>query len=134
MNKNVLKNLLLVGVLMLAACNPFKVTDPNDPNFDPYQFKFDPYYFQFADHFSCYDALKKSLPVGLPMDEVDKILVDSAGAKKQRIKTALGNDYYAYIYKRWYHPLIGITPDIADGIRIAIYYDDNETLIKFRIK
>ena len=72
--------LFIVSLCMLAttACSdPFKVTDPSDPKFNPDKFKFEDY----PGIPLMTDALKKLFPVGTPKEFVEKILVDVGGAR-----------------------------------------------------
>ncbi|MCB1558099.1 MAG: hypothetical protein KDJ50_04175 [Alphaproteobacteria bacterium] len=79
--------LFIVSLCMLAttACSdPFKVTDPSDPKFNPDKFKFEDY----PGIPLMTDALKKLFPVGTPKEFVEKILVDVGGARLENILTA----------------------------------------------
>jgi hypothetical protein len=64
--------------LLLAACSPFKVTDPSDPRFDPMKFDFNDY----RNHKEMAEVLRVLFPVGTPMERVDEILVGVGGGRK----------------------------------------------------
>ncbi len=130
-----MKNIIMAVALCLSlvACNPFKVTDPNDPRFDPMKFKFSDYTFNN----NLYDALDKSLTNGISIEEIDKILVDSGKAEKKFVKTLVNKqNLYTYKYRRWYHPIfsfLAMHPDPGKGVTVGIYTKDNK-LEKFHLK
>lgn len=78
--KALIKNWLIMfcGVLVLAACNPFKVTDPHDPHFDPMKFDF----YDYRNHKEMAEVLRALFPVGTPLERVDEILVDVGGGSR----------------------------------------------------
>jgi hypothetical protein len=80
-------------LMLLVACNPFKITDPNDPKFDPMKFRFEDY----KNDDSLTAALKKVFPVGTEISYVDGILVNSEKANKN---TSERGDYHIvnYVY------------------------------------
>lgn len=78
-----MKKLMILMVLCVVACNPLKVTDPNDPKFDINQF-------EFNDHRARDDIAEvfmKAFPIGTEKSFIDSILIDAAGAKSERSKT-----------------------------------------------
>lgn len=76
---------VILGILyvtwfgVLGWPRPFKTTDVTSPHFDPHQFRIEDYLYR--------RTLSKNLPlilkVGMTEEEVDKILVHSAQAKKK---------------------------------------------------
>ena len=69
------KGILLAGMVMLTACNPFKVTDPSDPRFDVTKFSFEDYRIEKDLH----DALGAVFPSGTNRKVIEDILIDNAG-------------------------------------------------------
>jgi hypothetical protein len=65
---------LLFGYAIIG--NPFKITDPSDPRFDPAKFDFCDY----EDEGGNMRAFEIIFPVGTKKDYVDKILIGSGGA------------------------------------------------------
>lgn len=74
---------LFLGVFLLAACNPFKVTDPSDPHFDPMKFSFRDNLF---DREAKMDAFRKLFPIGTPKEFVDEVLIEAGGATSSQSK------------------------------------------------
>lgn len=81
-------SLLLVAAIPFgfAMSDPFKVTDPNDPNFDPAKFEFNDY----RDDKEMAGVLKVLFPIGTSIDKVDAILVGSG----QAIRTSQKSNPY----------------------------------------
>ena len=76
------KSFILIGiVIFLSACNPFKVTDPSDPRFDPTRFNFNDY----RSNNELLKALKILLPIGTSKKEAETLLVDIAGVKHPNV-------------------------------------------------
>lgn len=82
---------LLLAVAAFVIVNPFKVTDPSDPRFDPDKFKFSNYSY---DDDSLRDAFQKLFPIGTPKDFVDRVLVDAGGATGGQGRTL--KELYSY--------------------------------------
>jgi hypothetical protein len=86
----------------------YKVTDPTDPDFDPYNFK-------FTDYDGCpnlNNVFKEIFHVGMPKAEVDKILIHSGGAKCGGPNKTIPEFYYCrkpLTYKNW----DGIAPNFS---------------------
>lgn len=66
--------IVMAMVLGLWGCNPFKVTDPSDPRFDPTKFSFEDY--KTEEEFQ--EALIKLFPIGTSRSKVDEILLSYA--------------------------------------------------------
>lgn len=66
----------LIGLLALCGCNPFKVTDPNDPRFDIKKFELNDY----RSNKEIAEVIRKYMPIGTSRNDVEKILVSIAGA------------------------------------------------------
>jgi len=71
---------LYVGYLAYESIEPFKVTDPSDPKFDPNKFEFDDY----SGDMGILHAMRQIFYVGMPRDDVEKILLNG-GARLKRI-------------------------------------------------
>lgn len=72
--------MMVMGLMMLttSACsNPFKVTDPSDPKFNPDKFSFNDY----KTHEELRDAFRKLFPVGTDREFIERVLVNAGGAK-----------------------------------------------------
>ncbi len=115
---------LLLGWLYLFT--PFKVTDPDDPRFDPMLFK-------FSDYCSIDikgNVLPKLLKQGSDQSFVEGILVTSGGARRD-----VYSDNNSLIYYRWRYPLIEwrryLTPDTH--AQLAILYDNDGKLLALQI-
>lgn len=57
---------LLMVAVALAACNPFKVTDPQNPKFDAAKFRFEDYKTSEIKH-----VLMQIFPIGTPQIKID---------------------------------------------------------------
>ena len=118
-----MKNLMavLVSCLALVACNPFKVSDPSDPRFDPMQFKFSDY----RGTGQLPDVLRTIFPPGTKKEFVDKVLVNSGRAKINQASGKLAEgyqNYWVYIMpKRW--------KNIKAPNAIFITYDKNNNIV-----
>lgn len=76
--------ILMPFLFSLTACsNPFKVTDPTDPRFDPDKFSFRDY----NGRHETIDAFRKLFPPGTPKGFVDRVLVEAGGANPIQSKT-----------------------------------------------
>lgn len=77
--------LAVMGVVLMslvfAWAEPFKVRDPNDPRFDPLRYKFTDY--KYDNHWV--DPLRKIFAPGMDRRYVERIIVDSAGARASEI-------------------------------------------------
>ena len=70
---------ILIFTANIGACNPMKVTDPSDPQFNPDQFEYSDYYDNKV--VSLKQAYIALFPPGTPKEFVDRVLVKSGGAK-----------------------------------------------------
>lgn len=62
--------------VLLAGCEQKKITDPDDPNFDPMSFQFSDY----LNHTELIPILRTMFPVGTDRSYVEKILIEKNGA------------------------------------------------------
>lgn len=92
------KNLRVFGILMIfiaatvvAASNPFKVTNPSNPRFEAANFKFEDY--SISSELAA--ALRKIIPINSSKNEVDAILVEHLGAV---VVSSSEKNKYAYRY------------------------------------
>lgn len=76
------KNKIVTGIILLGCCfivlvafNPFKVTDPSDPKFNPDKFSFKDYKGE-----EVYGSFRKLFPVGTSKEFVERILVKAGKA------------------------------------------------------
>ena len=58
--------------LLVIACNPFKVTDPANPNFEPMKFRFEDYKQKDISR-----VLNKMFPIGTPKSDIDRVFVNA---------------------------------------------------------
>lgn len=73
---------VLAVPLALAGCdNPFKVTEPSDPEFDVTKFDFNDY----DNHKELINVLRKLFKPGDSREKIEKILVDAVGAGAQNV-------------------------------------------------
>jgi hypothetical protein len=89
-------------LLLLAACEPPKVTDPNDPRFDPMKFSMRDYNTEP----SLQNALVRIFPKGTSKDYVDSILVKRNGLSRGIINNEDGSFFITYYkdnhdFSRW---------------------------------
>lgn len=121
--------LSLILCFCVVACNPFKVTDPSDPRFDPMKFRFEDY-----DRTGLHRALSKLLPVGTPESKVDSLLLNGANATKVDSSVYHANTYtYSkHITGAWFRELITLHP--YAGYAVIVEYDHNNNLTKFTLK
>lgn len=96
-------NLCLVFAVMLSltACNPFKVTDPSDPRFDPMKFEFEDY----NEPKKIGDTLRRMFPQGTDIKEIEKVFLNIEGVKKferelviENVKKRNDNYKASYVY------------------------------------
>lgn len=117
MKNNILRSLLLVGMLMITACNPFKITDPNDPKFDPYKFSFGDFNAQNEKYY-----LQALFPIGTDKVFIDKILIGAGKAKKFQ---SSGDKNI------WHYAIPEIITGFGRGSYIVIY-DKNDRLLNIQ--
>ena len=106
--------LIIVMVLSITACNPLKVTDPNDPRFDPNAFHFSDY--GTRDKYRV--ALPIIFPVGMPRDVAEKRMLDAGATKSVR-------EYRHEENTRVYYMWRGMFPDLQCCQNFSIAYDKN---------
>lgn len=101
-----------------------KTTDPDDKKFNPYSFHFSDY---SRDQYIL--VLPKILREGMPRDEIDKILIGSAGATTSSITPNLIRYDWKYSWTDWQAML---TPD--QGSWLVVLYDDQGKLKSLEIR
>jgi hypothetical protein len=119
------KSFVLLGILIafcvggwVVMANPFKVTDPNDPRFDPMEFDFKNYHHK---NLTVREVFPVLFPIGTSKDYVDKVLVQAGKAKSYQSKTNKSE----WIYKE---PLRSI-----EGPPIHVFiFDENDQLINIK--
>lgn len=101
----------LVIATVLVAPNPFKITDPADPRFDPTRFDFCDY-----DELELWKALGSLFPPGTSKSYIDAVLVEAGDARtgpynqaKDDSPSSLGYTTYGRPNK-WCHPHIKKPP------------------------
>jgi hypothetical protein len=111
---------LTVAVLVVAALalgwlwvfEPFKITDPDDPRFDPMKFSF---YNYSIKEFSY--ACMKMFRLGDSKEKVEDILVKRGGAERY----LLDEQFYVYRLQPWYNNMV--------SYRVLVIYDANNKII-----
>uniref|UniRef100_A0A2A4YYY4 Lipoprotein SmpA/OmlA domain-containing protein n=1 Tax=OCS116 cluster bacterium TaxID=2030921 RepID=A0A2A4YYY4_9PROT len=131
MKNNILSSLLLVCVLMITACNPFKVTDPGDPKFDIEKLKFEDYRTEKQLH----EALIALFPMGVKRDVVEGVLIDRVGLLSGYTKGKEENYYITYYVQNESNELhsYGAYRLLGRGWRMGQFeYNSQSLLIKIR--
>lgn len=101
--------------------DPFKVTDPNNPNFKAENFQFRDY----SNLCLLEEALAEIFPVGTNKVYVDKILLRISGVRESDAQGGLGS--YIVIYS--YMPSLPIRLLIyPDGLAINVIYDTSNNI------
>lgn len=142
--------LILLFTASIGACNPFKVTDPADPQFNLEKFRFEDY----PGIPPMRDALQKLFPVGTPREKVEHILVDVGGATLNTIISAeqiqknnasaqrdfpnharemfmLVRDYHIYTQTPdYWFPTIGIPQRVWN---VGVQYDEQNNLLTLQL-
>lgn len=109
--------IVCMGALM-SFTNPFKVTDPNDPRFDPMEFRFEDYH---DENLTVREVFPILFPIGTSKEYVDKVLVQAGNAKTYQSKT----NQSEWIYKE---PLQSI-----GGPPIHVFiFDENNQLVNIK--
>ena len=111
--------LILFTVLFTTACNPFKVTDPNDPNFDPNKFSFSDY-----KSYEMYNTFRVLFPVGTEKSYVDRVLVKAGKAYSRR------TDTFPYVVS-YSAPPCGLINDGGQNTYMAVY-DKNDRFLNIQ--
>jgi hypothetical protein len=112
--------IVVMSLMMLtttACSNPFKVTDPSDPKFNPDKFRFEDY----PGIPQMTEALKKLFPVGTPKEFVERVLVKAGGAEaKDNPEADKSSTRIQYYYESWYQ--------FKGGSAINVSFDSNSTV------
>jgi len=106
--------LIMVSSTLILGCNPMKVTDPSNPKFDPDQFSFKDNFFNRQ---SKIDAFRKLFPPGTSKEFVDRVLIESGGARTSQTEDLPGLWHYSE------PSLIGYP---AGPVHTFIFNDSNE--------
>jgi len=124
--------LLIFSLLFLGACtsNPastFKVKDPDDPRFNPYEFS----YLDTKGTIHREEIFAKMFPVGTDKKFVDKVLIESGGAfSKKRVADPQHPDWtkYSYIYRGTNaYRTVMMWGEVTENM--TFYFDDKEELM-----
>ena len=119
----------MILCLAIAACNPFKITDPNDPRFDPMKFKFEDY----RDSREVQSFLLKYIPIGTDIALVDNYLVKSAGAVKRKYTKMPNKKIYVYSYmpkRNFFKQLMSLTPHYPWKVNVQY---ENQKVKRFKL-
>jgi hypothetical protein len=81
---------ILIGAVFWI--NPFKVTNPADPRFDPDKFSFSDYAISETEW-----ILKKMFPVGIRKAEVDRILIETGAATQYDLTASQGMSPFEFV-------------------------------------
>jgi len=119
--KTLLKSLLiLLFTASIGACNPMKVTDPNDPNFDPDKFSFRDY--GEGKEMSLHEAFRRLFPPGTSKEFVEHVLVKVGGVEKYGCKENSVQSLCTYYYPQY---MQGWKPNS----RTSLIFDKNNKVI-----
>ena len=133
------KFLFVLLCVLLAACNPSKVTDPSDPRFDPTKFSFSDY----PRDEQLASALKKILKPNMEREVVEKLLVDAGNAQ---VVEAVRDNFGGYLNKDKYfqslkekHPRIityqkGGPRKTSAGWLLHVFYNEQNELIQIFVR
>lgn len=111
--------LIIVCVwVLMSFSNPFKVTDPNDPRFDPMRFNFKDYHHE---NLTVREVFPILFPIGTSKDYVDKVLIQAGSAKSYQSKTNKSE----WVYKEPSHSIEG--PPIH-----VFIFNENDQLINIK--
>lgn len=126
--KTLLKSILiLLCTTSLAACNPFKVTDPNDPKFDPAKFQFSDY----PDFETASNVLNEIFPLGTKDTKVNSLLLENLNllsSEKVYIGEDKKNKYSVYYFfpndiKKSKNSYVWVVYDKENLVSEKIVYD-----------
>ncbi len=109
------------------AFDPFKVTDPNDPRFNPDKFSFADY--NQMDSPELRKALKKTFPLGTPKKYVNKVLVQGDGAEYHVNKNYENEQIVRYAYTQFLRAHITVVFDESDKL-LNIHVSSADKLYK----
>lgn len=91
--------LIVVAGTAMCVANPFKVTDPSKPGFNPDRFSFSDY----TGNEETIEFFRKLFPVGTPKEFVDRVLMDAGDASTLQSKDLP----QVWSYSRHSHPIFG---------------------------
>lgn len=132
MKANKLLNLFFVFAvtISLTACNPFKVTDPADPQFDPMKFEFEDY----DPSGELQSVIEQVFPPGTTKEYVDNILIKKLGSTISSKPHVTNEGFiYKYQYKNlhtWF--MQGISSGCS-GYVIRMIYDNQSKVVSARM-
>ncbi len=118
MSKLLNATLILLCTLSLGACNPFKVTDPDHPKFDPVAFQLQDY----VPMTKFKNVIPKLFKIGDTQEYVELMLVERGGASKKYLENA---GFYVYSFRPKYFPDFHYKVSYNIGIS---YTEDNKLL------
>lgn len=114
--------LAVVAVVLYLNLPPAKITDPNDPRFDPMQFRFEDYAY-FSGEVELADVFRILFPPGIEKSDVDKILIWSGRA----------TIYHAHREQNKYKVICYLEPDkwyfLKGRPSHYFVYDEGERLV-----
>tara|TARA_R110002124_G_scaffold64985_2_gene177941 strand:+ start:758921 stop:759412 length:492 start_codon:yes stop_codon:yes gene_type:complete len=87
---------LTVGACLFWHAAPFKIKDPSDPQFNPSKFRF----IDYKEVKPLESALNTLFATGTTKAEIDKVLLNTAGASPQGV-SRYSNGFYIYRYRPW---------------------------------
>ena len=123
--------LVLLGCITMAGCGEAKVTDPNDPRFDPMKFDFEDY----SNVSKFKEAIEKIISVSSnKYDFVDRIFVEKGGAKTKKLEEYSHCKYYYYEFSRGKKVKEAILNPIYKGwgwTFLVCENQENELFVKF---
>lgn len=111
----------LVIATILVAPNPFKITDPTDPRFDPNRFQFRDY----SNREAYQRALAVIFPIGMPREQAEKRMLNAGSALGE---TLIKGDHRRVFYM--YRPYMA---DLHCCQNFSILYDRNNNVEQVQI-
>lgn len=123
---------LIISVAGFIYNNPFKVTNPTHPSFNPMEFRFEDYWGEREVN----KALKQMFPMGTPKSEIDKVFLNSMKLKESNQWSfdeetgQIGLTDIEGHYAVYYSSLDETGDEQSGRFVVAIYSTDTNTLTK----
>jgi hypothetical protein len=127
----------IIAIFVVAFCyllvpNPFKITDPYHPRFKPDNFRFEDYVVSTCAE---KEIMAKLFPVGTDKSFVDRVLVNSGGAKASKNNNHKNEYNYYYVPRHWAAFFGDLTWNMSvtynDDGKVTDIRTNNESVYKF---
>ncbi|WP_143131012.1 hypothetical protein [Roseospirillum parvum] len=111
--------IVVVAFSIWLYYNPFKIKDPEHPDFKPQNFKFRDY----SNRDELDQALIHSFPIGLPKTEAEKVIFSNLGVTKSKISEDVRENSFSYYYE---DPISGY----FWSHNFSIQYDNSDRIVQ----